>query len=452
MAIAVKPPASYSMPSFGSGDYGNIDSQLDALSQMGFRWVTFTPTYAVTEKVTTVTFSTGIPLIGKWLDRLLGSRTVRFLFLNENQSPISELKNAVMAAVTKGFSVKIEPHLDYIETLNSTSEARWRMEMYFDPSDRRTLMNGYYERVLVPIMDVIRDAAALTPPNLDMPPCFALTLGSEVDVSLFAFASGWEQVKSWMKQRRSDLGLDLPHRLSFGHKLNYDVFMPGGAARRKMKPVRERWGESEATPGDLDRMELTALAYLRDLDYVSFSFYPPVSRFIPNANQFDWTKEDDPQAIDAVANAFKAFAQTLRTKLGNNVPLDIGEFGLGGADVDAPFEDNPQDFIERDPQSGEWRKKADMEKKRRLFIKGMARFMARNKGMFQPGKDSTCGGFLPATFWTVKQYDFLGIWDYPVIVTLNEEEPQTFEVPHSLFVDEELIEYIQACNQRTYEQ
>ena len=357
------------------------------------------------------------------------SEKIDTITLDETQSPISELRTAVIAAVTKGFSVKIEPHLDYVETLGGTTESKWRMDMYFDPSNASTLPSGYYERVLTPIMDVIRDAAATTPPDAGKPPCFALTLGSELDVSLMSFPQGWETVKGRMKQRRTDLGLDKPHRLTFGHKLNFDIFMPRGAARRKINTIRKRWGLANLSPADINNAELKALAYLRDLDYVSFSFYPPLNSYLPNAAQFDWSREDD-AAVDAVAKAFESFAKTLRTKLGKNVPLDIGEFGLGSANTNQPYEDIPGDFVSKNPQTGNWEAKDSMKKKRRLFIKGMAKFMEKKKSWFQPHQNQTCGGYLPATFWTVKQFDFLGIWSYPITVDemINgEPNPVLFE-------------------------
>lgn len=79
--------------------------------------------------------------------------------------------------------------------------------------------------------------------------------------------------------------------------------------------------------------------------------------------------------------------------------------------------------------------------------------MEQNKAWFQPNKNSACGGYLPATFWTVKHYDFLGIFDYTVKMKVaGDGESQTVEVPHKLFVDPELIEYIKACNERTFGQ
>lgn len=434
MAKPKKSPASYSLPSFKKGDYKQVNTQLDKLKTLGFRWVTFTPTYKVTEVKEKVAGSllNIIPVIGKLLNYLTKTptKTLHYLKLDHDQTPITELETAVLLAVKKGFNVKIEPHLDWEATLVSTSEKAWRMTMYFSPADPKSMYDGYYEKIISPIIDIVKKAEQIPrPPNSDKP-CYALTLGSELDVSLYTYSASWALMKSWCEKRRSDLGLQKPLRLQFGHKLNYDVFLPKGAVRRKMDSVRKNWGLKPLSPKIWPIWELAALGYLRDLDYVSFSFYPPIVGLLPK--NFDWTKDTNANSVKDVSEAFQKVAKELRKKLGSKVPMDIGEFGLGSTDLSKPFGDTPEDFI--DKSTGTYKKNDDAHSKRRLYIKSMAKFMADNKEWFKSKSDDACCQYLPATFWTVKHYDFLGLWDYPVSVGAIQEDGKRDSVKHKLFV------------------
>lgn len=51
MCDAVGVPLSYSIPSFKASDYDDVAEKLSQLRGFGFRWVTFTPTFQVTESV-----------------------------------------------------------------------------------------------------------------------------------------------------------------------------------------------------------------------------------------------------------------------------------------------------------------------------------------------------------------------------------------------------------------
>ena len=451
MSKAKKPPASYSIPSFRSGDYAAVPQQLDKLAAMGFKWVTFTPTYEVKEiKQTAKSDLNDVfnPFVRLWR-AIFGQPTItnHYLELNDGQTPFKELRSAVLSAIKKGFNVKIEPHLDWASTLSGTSEKDWRMTMYFDPVDAKTLYEGYEEKIFTPILDIIEEAETITRPPDSKKPCYALTLGSELDVSLYAFVAGWELLKIRTQRKRKSLGLEKPRRLSIGHKLNYDVFEKNGALRIHMDKVRAEWNEKKVTPKEWQLWGQAVMGYLRDLDYASFSFYPPMTHLIPSG--FDWTKESDPASLDKISKIFKGHAKALRDKLGKKVPLDIGEFGLGSTDPSKPFGDNPEDFLTPDGSSFKTNEKA--QAMRRLYIKAMAKFMADNKSWFEAVGKTECCNYLPVTFWTVKHYDFLGIWDYKVQVGPKNEEGHIPTAEHELFVDEQLIKFIKECNQRTYE-
>ena len=450
MSKAIKPPASYSIPSFRSGDYSGVKGQLDKLAALGFKWVTFTPTYEVKEVTRTVKGDLNDvfnPFVIAWR-AIFGqpTRKIKYLELDHEQTPLAELKAAVLAAVEKGFNVKIEPHLDWAATLASKSEDKWRMTMYFDPNNANTLYYGYEEKLIGPIIDLIRDAEKVTRPSGAGKACYALTLGSELDVSLYTFTSGWESLKKYSQKRREDLGLDEPRRFSIGHKLNYDVFQPRGAVRRYMPAVRKDWGAPELSAKDWVHLEQGVMGYVRNLDYASFSFYPPLDHKVPKG--FDWTKDSDKRAIDTVAKAFKEASKSLRDKVGKSVPLDIGEFGLGSSDLSQPYGDNPEDFVT--PDGTGFKKNEKAHATRRLWIKAMAKFMADNRSYFEAVGKTECCNYLPITFWTVKHYDFLGLWDYDVSVGPKNDEGVQAVAKHKLFVDKKLIAYLKLCNKRTY--
>jgi hypothetical protein len=451
MSKAKKPPASYSIPSFRTGDYASVPEQLDKLATMGFKWVTFTPTYEVKEVKHTANSDLNDvfnPFVRLWRF-LFGQPTItlHYLELNDGQTPLAELKKAILSAIKKGFNVKIEPHLDWASTLSGTSEKDWRMTMYFDPVDAKTLSGSYEEKIITPILNIIEEAEKITRPSGANKPCYALTLGSELDVSLYAFVSGWEEMKTRAQRRRKSLGLENPRRLSIGHKLNYDVFDTNGALRRHMPNVRAEWNEPKVTPKEWQLWGQAIMGYLRDLDYASFSFYPPIAHLVPSG--FDWTKDSDPASHEKIAEIFKDHAKALRDKLGKKVPLDVGEFGLGSTDLSEPYGDHPEEFVT--PDGSSFKTNHDAQAKRRLYIKAMAKFMADNKSWFEAVGKTDCCNYLPATFWTVKHYDFLGIWDYDIQVGPKSEEGQIPTAKHELFVDEQLIEYLKKCNQRTYE-
>lgn len=138
-----------------------------------------------------------------------------------------------------GFRVRIEPHLDW-ETTLSGGPYEWRRRMYLDPT------KAYFDQVLAPL-------AALAPDEL--------TLGSELDVSVYEFRDQWMEVN---------------RRIGGGHKLNHDAL---GSARRSIKDEIN----SERAKRGLDRRWRLPdpSSYLDALDYVAVSWYVPDWRPAP---------------------------------------------------------------------------------------------------------------------------------------------------------------------------
>ncbi len=233
---------------------------------------------------------------------------------------------AVALAHDMGFGVRMEPHLDYESTF-SGGPYRWRRDMVFDPSHEST---GYFNKVIAPL------AAALAPDD-------ELTLGSELDLSLTVFPQGWERLRT--------MGAQILRR---GHKINHDFFDA--------------------------RVPDAVFDYLRALEYVSFSFYPRIGW------RRGWTPND-------IAAAFRQKAERLvemlRTRIAPSSTMTIGEFGLGSADLNSPWEVAAATLTGPEPLQA-----------RRDFYLGFLRFCAESPDLL---------GGNPVTFWTVGHFDFLGV-------------------------------------------
>jgi hypothetical protein len=202
-------PLAYSLPGFTTEAYFEADRWLDALRDLGFSWVTFHPTFPVEDE---------IPLrIG----------------------PGPELGDAVQYARSLGFSIRLEPHLDFISTLRG-GPYEWRRRMYVDP------MRQYFDDVLAPM-------AILRPDEL--------TLGSELDVSAYEFGDAWAEVAERLR----------PTGIALGHKLNHDWKTTRRVIRREVNIERAARGLQPRWPILFGRR---LHPYLASLDYVAVSYYP----------------------------------------------------------------------------------------------------------------------------------------------------------------------------------
>ena len=305
-------PLSYSLPAFRPGDYAAAEARLQDLKSLGFRWVTFTPTYLVHDEV---------PLR---IDVVRGPGAV-------------ELRAAVDAAHGLGLQVQLNPHLDFETTLTG-GPYDWRRRMYFSPKE------AYLDEVLLPLADMLPDA---------------LTLGSELDVSLVAFAEDWAEVRK-----------QVPVRIA-GHKLN------GDSLQRRSESIREALNTEKARRGEEPvgwwayRRRVSEIGrYLSTLEFTSFSFYPAYAGSMDSFTKSAAEKKE--QLID-VAGEHPCFA--------------IGEFGLGSSDLTRPWYFDASTFST-----------AEALASRRQYYLDFLQALTAEPELFGPH---------PASFWTVGHFDFL---------------------------------------------
>ncbi len=284
-----------------------------------------------------VTFTPAWTVSGDAAPRLAAHRT----------PPLGKLARAVARAAGHGFHVRLEPHLEWECTL-SGGPYRWRRDLVFAPAREENASAGL---VVGPLTGILAAAAAMFPERR-----FVLTLGSELDESLLALAQGpggWEELP---KQARASAP-----RLAFSQKINHDAFIRRGGAL----PARAR-------------------RFLAALDHAAISFYPPLRLDRPRS----WWREDTrARHVAEAAEAFALAAAKIAEPARAIAPLAVGEFGLGSADVSAPWRFNC-------PDPG-----AIAEVRRKYYL-GFLEFLRGSGGLFAAG---------PATFWTAGHFDVLGV-------------------------------------------
>ena len=102
------PPLSYSLIAFRRGEYVRLTRAIAGLKALGFRWLTFIPTYSVRDEVP----------------------------LRIGDGPgLDELAAAVSTAAGAGMNIKFEPHLDWECTVTG-GLYEWRRRMYVEPGRR----------------------------------------------------------------------------------------------------------------------------------------------------------------------------------------------------------------------------------------------------------------------------------------------------------------------------
>jgi hypothetical protein len=259
-----------------------------------------------------------------------------------------------------GMRVRLEPHLDWESTLTG-GPYEWRRRMQVDPTD-------WYGR------DLILPLAELGPDEL--------TLGSELDAAWLAQGALWAQLARdvWRKG------------IAAGHKLNHDALVAHDELHKLIHTERARvqlaaWSRRESIEARLD-----ANVYLRGLDYVSFSFYPPGSGTDDYERRFH--------------RALKQVDASLRAAAGFGPELVIGEFGLGSADAGKPWEFKKETMLD-------YRGKVSMKAGflRRKFYFAFLDFLRTNPRLCSRA----------ACFWTVDQYDFLGVLGFPQAKIFQDE-------------------------------
>lgn len=228
---------------------------------------------------------------------------------------LQQLAHTAALAADRGMAVIIEPHLEYPETL-AGGAYRWRGELCIDPGGE------YLSHLMAPLVGLLSC----------LPTSGYLTLGSELDLSLSVYADGWNSIRAALSAE----GIRL------GHKINHDF---------------THWTPAVA-------------AYLRELDYVAVSFYPPYGRW---------------QVL-----------RRLRRRIAT--PLAVGEFGLGSADCSRPWQWCAADF-----------QVAENRLVRRRFYLRMLDRLRRTDWLEY------------ASFWTAGAYDVLGIHNQPSLDDLRDD-------------------------------
>ncbi|MGH9633096.1 MAG: hypothetical protein ACRD7E_32735 [Bryobacteraceae bacterium] len=215
-------PLAYSLAAFQRGGYREARGAIEDLQSLGFRWLTFTPTYLVYDE------------IPPRIDTARGP-------------DIEEVEDAVLFAAEAGFGIRLEPHLDWEATLTG-GPYEWRRRMLVQPDE------AYSDAVAAPLVERLGGATR------------QFTLGSELDVSLVQFGEEWLRL---LESLRSVNG-----SLEYGHKLNHDVFRARKAIRQSLNAERVRHGLRKAGRFEYRDRMARAGAYLARLNYAAFSFYP----------------------------------------------------------------------------------------------------------------------------------------------------------------------------------
>ncbi|HUS07469.1 MAG TPA: hypothetical protein VMZ52_14270 [Bryobacteraceae bacterium] len=338
----MKPPLSYSLPAYQPDGYGNVHRHLDNLKELGFTWVTFTPTWLVYDE---------IPM------RIDPARGPAF----------ASIRDAVGYASSLGMRVKMEPHLDWETTLTG-GPYEWRRRMYFPPDGR------YADEILAPLLEI---------------PLQALTLGSELDVSLVEFSNSWRTALS-----------RVPGALSAGHKINHDSLGTAGVIRDVLNAERRKYRVPEASPSYYAGKVAGMGGYLQSLAYVSFSFYPDMRS---GKDDKWWRQPTGATHVELLASAFRnkamQLASDLRRRAGADAKFAIGEFGLGCADPSRPYDFTAQTFLNPDGSMNEGAREM-----RRKYYLSFLECLRRSPELFETH---------PVSFWTVTHFDFLGALEQP---------------------------------------
>jgi len=353
------PPLAYALIASRRGEYARRIKAIAGLRSLGFRWVTFMPTYSVADEVP--------PRIG--------------------EGPgLEELASAVSTAVQAGMNVKVEPHLDWETTLTGGAY-EWRRRMYVDPGGE------YAERVLAPLFGLLAEVAA------SGVQC-AFTLGSELDVSLAAFGYEWESTLEVFRSGHPAIPI--------GHNLNHDTLTSPPDLRRAWNAERVRRGMPVLDWRTQRRAAANMNRYLGRLDYVGFSFYPNVRSGRSEAWWRGSTQALQSRVVGrTLQNAAQKLTSRLRRACGNHPEFAIGEYGLGCADPAKPWHFDAATLL-----SGDRMDPGAVEIRRKFYL-GLLACLRTAPHLF---------GSHPVTFWTATHYDFLGMLDYPGCAVFRDDQ------------------------------
>ncbi|HET8549299.1 MAG TPA: hypothetical protein VFL57_14900 [Bryobacteraceae bacterium] len=346
------PPLSYALAATRPDELTGLISHLPDLKSLGFRWITLMPTWLVVDEIP---------------PRIDLSRSPQ----------LAEIAAAVSAVVESGLNLKLEPHLDWETTLTG-GPYDWRRRMYIAPND------AYADRVIAPLFGLAVEAAA------SGAEC-ALTLGSELDVSLAEFAPEWEALFRALQPRAAGVTL--------GHNINHDSLNPGTDIRKPLNAERARRGLPPLDWRAHRERTTEAHRYLSRLDYSGFSFYPDART--GRSDQW-WRAATTQVQVRIVGRAFQKQVQTLTSRLrrsaGDKPQFAIGEFGIGCTDPSRPWHFDAGTFLSPDGSMDRGAREL-----RRKYYMGLLECLRKAPHLFASH---------PVTFWTMTHYDFLGALGY----------------------------------------
>lgn len=336
-----------------NGGYERHPAWIENLRELGFRWVTFMPTYLVRDAV---------PLE---IDTGAGAS-------------LGEIAEAVSAFVDAGFNVKFEPHLDYESTLTG-GDYEWRRRMYFEPD------GVYASQILAPLFGLASEAAGRGA-------TVHFTLGSELDVALAEFPDRWDGLARVLRAEHPGIAV--------GHNINHDSLASSTDVRTPLNAEREKRGLAPLDWRE-HRLRLEAgFQYFRELDYVGFSFYPDVRS---GRSERWWRAQTTDLQTRVVARSFQGEVQKLTSRLRRNAgerpQFVIGEAGIGCADPARPWHFEAKTLL-----GGEGAMDTGAAELRRKFYLGLLECLRKAPHLF---------GANPVTFWTVTHYDFVGALEHP---------------------------------------
>jgi hypothetical protein len=166
--------------------------------QFGFTYITIIPTYQARTRKIQLTYESGPNKEKK------NFRMIRAIDASRTPS-LDKIKALMVEAIKRGLHVKLEPHIDADVVLDSTTgEVYWRAYLYFDPMAALPESGSYFDVILDPLMQLIVQVKDTPIENYpECKPCFSLTLGSELEISLIGFPASWLNALNSLKAQRT---------------------------------------------------------------------------------------------------------------------------------------------------------------------------------------------------------------------------------------------------------
>jgi hypothetical protein len=274
------------------GELAHPDRKLAAFKEIGFRIVSFVPTYGYAG-LDKIDLSTG--------------------------PDAAELAGAIEAAARAGFGVVVKPHLDPLlyspgfDGFHSENDS-WRVHCpwrgYFDVDP---MSDDYRQGIVFASLGAIKAALDKLGPSAAAGPV-RLELGAELMNSTVYTPERWVELLAAAKKERHRLGLD--GRVLLSHNFSHHVEIPEDFVGRMNAARRAALGR-----------------YVRGLDALALSQYMDLTAAVSPAERGHRLP-----TADEVAKALVLHEQTFKSRIlvgalglrpSEIPPLHIGEYGVG---------------------------------------------------------------------------------------------------------------------------